>query len=440
MEAEIYDLYIKYLSEEKPDLTKYPKGIRKKTQQYQIISERLFRKNTEAKPTQVITSENVPKLLKLIHSDPTGGHFAVEKTFQKARKDYYWPNMRNSIEAYVKGCQDCQQRKPAVKSQKLNPIPPPTAIMERWHADLIGPLPESTDGKRYAIIAVEAFTKWVEGKALENMDASRIASYINDEIICRHGVMTYLVTDGGTPFNNQTMKTLARNYKFKHIVTSAYHPQANGQVERVNRTVKDALAKMVKGVTNKWADFLPAVLLACNTTQSSTTGYTPYYLMHGREATMPVHKHFPRIGNEEQIDVDQRVAHLTELGCDWLAAARNIQKRQRIQKGQYDKNVKEDIFEVGDKVLLEDSAIKQQYNKKLEVKSTGPFLITKVFNNGTYLIRSPRAKEARTKPVHGNRLIRYYEQPRFKQPQVVIEYNPKYHGQPESSEVSSQPK
>ena len=83
---------------------------------------------------------------------------------------------------------------------------------------------------------------------------------------------------------------------------------------------------------------------------------------------------------------------------------------------------------------------KTAIQKKLDVKFKGPFIITKVFNNGTYLIRLPRAKEARMKPVHGNRLIRYYEQPRFKLPQVVIEYNPKYHGQPKSSEVSSQPK
>jgi transposase InsO family protein len=95
----------------------------------------------------------------------------------------------------------------------------------------MGPLPCTLTGKRYIVVAVDHFTKWVEAKALEEADAQSITTFIYEDIICHHGVPQILSSDRGTEFINELIAALTSEYKIKHIKTTAYHPEGNGQVE-----------------------------------------------------------------------------------------------------------------------------------------------------------------------------------------------------------------
>ena len=109
----------------------------------------------------------------------------------------------------------------------------------------MGPLPQTWNGKKYVIVAIDHFTKWVEARALESNDAQNILTFVYEDIICRHGVPQIITSDRGSEFVNELIKALTRVYKIHHIKTTAYHPQGNGQTERTNDTLKNILAKII---------------------------------------------------------------------------------------------------------------------------------------------------------------------------------------------------
>src|SRR5947209_17031323 len=112
--------------------------------------------------------------------------------------------------------------------------------------------------------------------------------------ICRHGCFGRMVVDGG-PENKDVVEKLAATYGIDRIVASAYHPQANGMVERGHKPIVDALSKICNGDTSKWVKHLHAVLWADRVTAKQSSGQTPYYLLHGAEAILPIELRYPSL-------------------------------------------------------------------------------------------------------------------------------------------------
>ena len=110
----------------------------------------------------------------------------------------------------------------------------------------MGPLPQTLTGKRYIILAIDFFTKWPEAVAVEEADAQAVVKFLHQDIICRHGVPSQITSDRGTEFLNDLVTEFERTYRIKHIKTTAYHPQGNGQTERTNQTIKNILSKISK--------------------------------------------------------------------------------------------------------------------------------------------------------------------------------------------------
>ena len=145
----------------------------------------------------------------------------------------------------------------------------------------MGPLPITLTGKRYVVVAIDHFTKWIEARALETADAQNVASFIYDDIICRHGIPNILTSDNGTEFVNELITTLTSVYKIQHIKSTAYHPQGNGQTERANQTLKNLLAKLIMEYKGDWSHYLSSVLFITRTSRQASTRFTPADLLHG---------------------------------------------------------------------------------------------------------------------------------------------------------------
>ena len=144
--------------------------------------------------------------------------------------------MFKDIRSYVQSCDSCQRRGKSQDRQLLNPIP----IQRPFYQigiDFVGPLPRTSNRNRYIIVAIDYFTKWPEAKPLLRATAEATSDFIYNEIICRHGCPTYLVSDRGTHFNNKIIEELTKKFEIKHLFSSPYHPQTNGLVERFNRTL-----------------------------------------------------------------------------------------------------------------------------------------------------------------------------------------------------------
>ena len=156
-----------------------------------------------------------------------------------------------------------------------------------WGIDIIGKIsPNSSSGHEYILVAIDYFTKWVEATSYAGLIAARVAKFIRSHIIYRYGVPHELISDRGAHFRGE-VDTLVQEYGIQHHRSSAYRPQTNGAVEAANKNIKRILRNMVE-TSRDWSEKLPFALWAYRTYFHTSTGSTPYSLVYGMEAVLPI--------------------------------------------------------------------------------------------------------------------------------------------------------
>src|SRR5262249_15037459 len=156
-------------------------------------------------------------------------------------------------------CDACQRRGKSRKQQPLHPIPVGSPFYQIG-IDYIGPLNISTNRNRYIIVAMDYLTKWPEARPVKEATAKETVEFIYEDIICRHGCPGRILTDRGTHFNNQLLTNLANKFQISHLMSTPYHPQTNGLVERFNRTLIEALSKVATDHLSDWDKYIAPVL------------------------------------------------------------------------------------------------------------------------------------------------------------------------------------
>src|SRR4051812_43914542 len=139
-------------------------------------------------PRIVIPRHQMKPTLKEVHDHPLSGHQGQDATYQKTAEVFYWPGMWKDIIDYICSCNACQKRERKKGEVPLEPIKKTGRPFYQVGIDVIGPLPLTLSGKRYVVVTVDHFTKWVEAKALETADSQSIAAFFYEDIICHHGV------------------------------------------------------------------------------------------------------------------------------------------------------------------------------------------------------------------------------------------------------------
>ena len=354
--------------------------------------------------TVINTHEKIP-LLRKVHDDPTGGHLGQENTYLRLSKSYYWPRMQQDIIDYVRTCKICQKRQRRRGETPLQPIKKGTLPFHQVGIDVMGPLPRTLTGKRYIVVAVDHFSKWVEAKALEDADAQSITTFIYEDVICRHGIPQILTSDRGTEFVNDLITALTRVYKIQHIKTTAYHPQGNGQVERTNRTIKDILAKITPK-DGDWSHFLPSALFATRVTRSATTKFSPAELLHGHQIRQSFESDDTTpedLSPDEYASIEfDRIQNIRQQ------AGRFIIKAQNRQKTSHDDKVHLlDPLQIGDLVLIYRNIVEANWSAKLERKWEGPYRIQSI-KGGAYRLKTLQ-NSLLPNYYHRNRLKKYYD-------------------------------
>ena len=213
-------------------------------------------------------------------------HPGRTRTLETLALNYIWPGVYNDVKNHVKKCKFCSRRKVNTQQAKVPiqkfPIPPYPFF--RCHLDFIGPLPMSKSGNTFALVAKDALSKWPEVFGTPECTAAMTAEYLVDEIICRYGSIQELVSDRGHEFINQVIKEVCKLFKIKHLSTTPYHPQGNGMVENFNKTLKDCITAYANAGHDNWDVALPIICHKYRTTVNMATGYTPFFVMFGREA------------------------------------------------------------------------------------------------------------------------------------------------------------
>ncbi len=262
------------------------KKLRKRTDKFKIEHGKLYKKKKDGKILRVLREDEIESILYMVHNHETGGHFGVEATYNKIAERYYWKGMYNDTKEYVKYCDKCQRRGQKGGKSYLNPIRVGEPF-ERIGIDFVGPLERTRKGNKYILVVTDYLTKWPEAKPMKDATAENVVKFIYEGIICRHGCPKIIMSDRGTHFRNKLVNELCEKFEIKHKLSSPYHPQTNGLVERFNRTLCEALAK-VSEKENQWDEHIEQVLFAYRTTKHSTTKRTPFFMTYGREAILPI--------------------------------------------------------------------------------------------------------------------------------------------------------
>ena len=236
-------------------------------------------------------------------------------------------------------------------------------------------------------------TKWVEAEAIPSCTKEVPTKFIYENIITRFDCPLTLISDQGTHFINQTIETLLKEFLIDHHRTSTYHPQANGAVESFNKTLTKGLTKICSMDKDDWDEKIPTVLWAYRTTYTKATIQTPFKLVYGQEAIVPLHfrQHTYEIAKVLKIDMGEAkkemTFHLQKLEEDKIMAIQHLEAQKEQQKAWHNRNIKTKNISVRDLVLLYDSRIKGKPHK-LETTWMGPYIIEDLNSNGLVRLKT----------------------------------------------------
>lgn len=197
---------------------------------------------------------------------------------------YVWPSMNRDITKWAKNCLSCQKSKVGrhVHTQPAT-FTNPDQRFDHVHIDLVGPLQES-EGFKYVVTMVDRFTRWPEAIPIKDLSAETVANAFYANWIARFGSPKIVTTDQGTQFESALFTALSRLVGGKRVRTTAYHPPANGMVERWHRTLKTAI---MCHATTKWTQILPTVLLGLRSCYKEELKASPAEFLYGLPLRVP---------------------------------------------------------------------------------------------------------------------------------------------------------
>ena len=288
-------------------------------------------------------------IIKAHHDAPTSGHPGREKTRELITRNYWWPRMMWDIKSYVKGCDKCQRTK-AHRNKPNAPLQPHDAPSKPWEVvsvDLIGELPESA-GYNAICIFVDRFSKQIHAVPTNtSLTATGTAQLYRDHIFRLHGWPRKFIHDRGTQFESRFMKEFYKLLNIEGNPSTAYHPQTDGQTERINQEIKQYLRIFINFYQNNWSDWLALAEFSYNDKVHSATGYSPFFINHGYHP----HDGVSPGRTAKNVAVDTFVTAMDKVRDEAKAA---LTKARDLMKRYYDQRQGKAMdYKAGDLVWLE---------------------------------------------------------------------------------------
>ena len=333
----------------------------------------------------------VPKTLVLpvlseSHGSSISGHWAEEITINKLLASYFWPSMVADVHNFIQRCPTCyiQQDKTGLRSRtKITPLSTPTHPNHRVHADLVGPLRSVTE-HHWVLSITDALTKYTVLVPLKTKEAQEVAQAIVNHWILIFGPFQILMTDMGAEFTANITKSIMEYFRIKTKTTSSYHPSANGQAERVHRSMANYLTTYSNTLGTDWCQFLPSLQYSLNTKVHSSTGFSPHFLMFGVHPHQPW-RTSPTRPNYSENEAIQRL-NLIEFAIK-MVKDNDHEAKAAFQKA-YNKSKKAKTFNVGDFVLVHfpPGTGLTGANKKFTANWRGVYRIRRQLGPTTFLV------------------------------------------------------
>ena len=370
----------------------------------------------------------IATLLKMAHDVPSSGHFGIEKTLEKVARNYFWPGMKKSVQNYIKNCDSCQR----IKSRNdlpgglLQPLEIPSDRWESISMDFITQLPPTKSHFDAITVFVDRLTKRAHFAPCKTTDkAPDVANIFLREIFRQHGLPQSIVSDRDSKFTSKFWQALSKVLRMDLKMSSSYHPETDGQTERMNRTLEDMLRHYTSYRQDNWDELLPVVEFAYNDAINSSTRKSPFFADVGRN---PTSFNFPN-PQTNVAAVEELTNRLNELRTDIREALEKAQKRQAEYANQRRREVE---FEVGDNVLINLNLInpdvyKNSPSKKLLPRFGGPYPIKERIGKVAYKLEFPDSIRAHS-VIHVSGLKPYHStsDDLVKPPPIIVNDSEEY--------------
>ncbi|KAI5324980.1 hypothetical protein L3X38_034053 [Prunus dulcis] len=241
------DIYFYLTNDTLPEDKAQARKLRYRSARYTVINDVLYKRGYTTPYLKCLTAEHGDYVLREIHNGVCGDHSGSRSLAYKVfRQGYFWPTMHQDANTLVKKCDKCQRfgNVPHIPAEPLTPIVSPWPFAQ-WGLDLIGPMPQGKGQVKYAVVAVDYFTKWVEAEPLATITAAKIEDFVWTHICCRFGIPYAIITDNGRQFDSDLFRQFCTRLKINLFFASPAHPQSNGQVEAINKIVKKLLKRQL---------------------------------------------------------------------------------------------------------------------------------------------------------------------------------------------------
>ena len=321
------------------------------------------------------------KVLQAFHDSPLAGHMGRKSTYRSLLHWFFWPNMRNDVTKFVRCCHLCKRTK-AVNEQKqglLRSLEIPNGKGRHWSVDYIVDLPVS-QGCKNILVWVDRLTKRKRFLPVASLDKGKLVTAFIDVIVRNYGVPESIVSDRGSQFTSETWKRLMSKLGISKKMSTAYHPETDGQTEIANANLKRYLRAYTNYAQSDWAKWLPLAELAINSHESETTGISPMLAEIGYQPKPFNSPAAPTGTSPTKSDYLQRTADITKLLKD------EINWAQATQKDFADRDRQpEPLWKIGDLAWLDARNITTERKKSLDYKTIGPFRIKRVLDGACEL-------------------------------------------------------
>uniref|UniRef100_A0A8C5PTE8 Gypsy retrotransposon integrase-like protein 1 n=1 Tax=Leptobrachium leishanense TaxID=445787 RepID=A0A8C5PTE8_9ANUR len=339
-------------------LTNSPNGARlvyKEWERLKMLDGVVYRRGPSTRAEEIqqlfLPTKHRESVLRSLHDEH--GHLGAERTFKLVRDRFYWPCMRAEVESYCHSCLRCIQRKT---------LPTRTAPMS--HLQSQGPmdlvcidflcLEPDASGQGNILIVTDHFTRYAQAFSTKDQRAPTVAKVLMEKFFVHYGLPRRIHSDQGRDSESRLVGQLLELLGIQKTRTTPYHPQGDAQPERYNRTLLNMLGTLSDVEKQSWSRHIATLVHAYNSTESDATGYSPYRLMFGREARLPVDLAFGL--SLDQTSVASHRNYVDRLRKNLASAFEQARltsgNREQRNKRNYDLKVRIQDLQPGDRVLL----------------------------------------------------------------------------------------
>lgn len=317
--------------------------------------------------------------------------------------------MQEDIMRYVRSCDACQRNKPVQQAPAglLQPLSIPDEPWADISMDLITHLPRSQSGFDAIVVFVDRLSKMFHAVATQTTcTAPELARIMLREVARHHGLPRSIVSDRDPRFIAHFWQSLWAMLRTNLNMSTSYHAQTDGQTERANRTLEDALRAYVSSQQDDWDELLPLMEMAYNNSIQASTGFSPFYLSNGRDMPTCLSRAMQRDDSSHSAPAAEELLRRWEEALS--IAKDHIHKAQERQRKYADEHRRHVTFQVADQVLLSTENLRERMvgAPKLMERFIGPFAVKRVISPTAYELDLPSSM--RVHPVFHVHLLRPY--------------------------------